>query len=61
MGDGGSGGDPENNAQNPGTLLGKMLRIDVDSGNPYAIPASNPYVENLEVLDLWKGPTVTIL
>ena len=54
MGDGGSGGDPENKAQNPGTLLGKMLRIDVDSGNPYAIPATNPFVGNLEVLDeIW--------
>jgi glucose/arabinose dehydrogenase len=44
MGDGGSGGDPGNRAQNPGDLLGKMLRIDVDSGNPYAVPASNPFV-----------------
>ena len=54
MGDGGSGGDPQNNAQNPGTLLGKMLRIDVDSGVPYAIPSSNPFVGNPEVLDeIW--------
>jgi glucose/arabinose dehydrogenase len=54
MGDGGSGGDPQNNAQNPGTLLGKMLRIDVDTGVPYAIPASNPFVGNPEVLDeIW--------
>ncbi len=43
LGDGGSGGDPENRAQNPNELLGKMLRIDVDGGDPYAIPDSNPY------------------
>ena len=45
LGDGGAGGDPFNNAQNPGALLGKILRIDTESGTvPYAIPASNPYV-----------------
>ncbi len=43
MGDGGSGGDPENRAQNPQELLGKMLRIDIDAGTPYAIPAGNPF------------------
>lgn len=44
-GDGGSGNDPFNNAQNRDTLLGKMLRIDVSgSGAGYAIPASNPFV-----------------
>jgi glucose/arabinose dehydrogenase len=43
MGDGGSGGDPMNHAQNRGTLLGDLLRIDVDAGDPYAIPADNPY------------------
>jgi glucose/arabinose dehydrogenase len=43
MGDGGSGGDPDNYGQNINSLLGKMLRIDVDSGSPYAIPAGNPY------------------
>jgi glucose/arabinose dehydrogenase len=43
-GDGGSGGDPQNNGQRLNTLLGKMLRIDVDGGAPYAIPANNPYV-----------------
>lgn len=43
MGDGGSGGDPGNRAQNPKELLGKMLRIDVDHGNLYAIPATNPF------------------
>jgi glucose/arabinose dehydrogenase len=45
MGDGGSGGDPQNRAQNLGTLLGKMLRIDVTPGPaPYTIPASNPFL-----------------
>lgn len=44
-GDGGGGGDPFENAQNPGVLLGKMLRIDVESGvEPYAIPPDNPFV-----------------
>jgi glucose/arabinose dehydrogenase len=42
-GDGGSGGDPNNNGQTLTALLGKMLRIDVDSGFPYAIPPSNPF------------------
>ncbi len=47
MGDGGSGGDPGNRAQNPNELLGKILRIDVNNpggGNNYGIPAGNPYV-----------------
>ena len=44
MGDAGSGGDPLDNAQSLDTLLGKMLRIDVDSAVPYAIPANNPFV-----------------
>lgn len=44
LGDGGSGGDPGNRAQDLGTLLGKILRIDVDSGDPYAIPPTNPFV-----------------
>lgn len=42
LGDGGSGGDPENRAQNRNELLGKILRVDVDHGDPYAIPADNP-------------------
>ena len=44
MGDGGSGGDPGNRAQNGNVLLGKILRLDVDSGTPYGIPADNPFV-----------------
>ncbi|MBK9927896.1 MAG: PQQ-dependent sugar dehydrogenase [Anaerolineales bacterium] len=42
-GDGGGGGDPNNNAQNLKSHLGKILRIDVNSGSPYAIPATNPF------------------
>jgi glucose/arabinose dehydrogenase len=45
MGDGGGRGDRGNRAQNPDSLLGKLLRIDVDGGEPYAIPADNPYAE----------------
>ena len=45
-GDGGSGGDPNGNGQNLNSLLGKMLRIDVDSGSPYSIPSDNPYVND---------------
>lgn len=44
MGDGGSGGDPEGYGQNTLSLLGKMLRLDVDNGDGYSIPASNPFV-----------------
>jgi len=56
MGDGGSGGDPFGNAQNPGTVLGKMLRIDVgvpDSNSTgYAVPATNPFVSGPVVAPL---------
>jgi hypothetical protein len=46
LGDGGSSGDPQDNAQNTRTLLGKMLRIDVSAGTGYTIPASNPFAAN---------------
>jgi glucose/arabinose dehydrogenase len=54
FGDGGSGGDPLGNGQNLGTELGKMLRIDVDHGNPFAIPADNPFANQSGVLpSIW--------
>lgn len=43
MGDGGSGGDPKGNGQNPHARLGKMLRINVSRADPYTIPAGNPF------------------
>ncbi len=53
-GDGGSGGDPQDNSQNLNNLLGKILRIDVDNGEPYAIPADNPFVGQNETRpEIW--------
>ncbi|HMR40829.1 MAG TPA: PQQ-dependent sugar dehydrogenase [Ignavibacteria bacterium] len=49
LGDGGSGGDPQGNGQNRSTLLGKILRIDIDSaggGREYSIPVTNPFYNN---------------
>jgi glucose/arabinose dehydrogenase len=56
VGDGGSGGDPENRAQNLTDILGKMVRIDVETGSPvtYTIPPTNPFVERANVLpEIW--------
>lgn len=44
FGDGGSGGDPEDQAQNQTLWFGKILRLDVDQGDPYGIPPDNPFV-----------------
>lgn len=53
-GDGGSGGDPGNRAQDPSSLLGKMLRIDIDGGDPYVIPENNPFVDDTTTRDeIW--------
>ena len=43
LGDGGGAGDPDNRSQNPNSLLGKILRINVDQGQPYATPGTNPF------------------
>ena len=53
MGDGGSGGDPEENGQDPGNLLGAMLRLDVDGDSPYEIPDDNPYVGEAGEDEIW--------
>ncbi len=54
LGDGGSGGDPLGNGQSLTTLLGKMLRIDINSGTPYAIPPDNPFVGQIGVKqEIW--------
>lgn len=45
-GDGGNAGDPGNRSQNLNSLLGKMLRIDIDNGTPYSIPSDNPYLND---------------
>jgi glucose/arabinose dehydrogenase len=53
-GDGGGAGDRYGNGQNGQTLLGALLRLDVDGGQPYAIPADNPFVGNGAVRDeIW--------
>ena len=44
LGDGGGGGDPYGNGQNFNALLGSLLRLDVDHGDPYSIPGNNPFV-----------------
>ncbi len=50
LGDGGSGGDPGNRAQNPQTPLGKILRIDVNQGDPYGVPPTNPFANGADGL-----------
>jgi glucose/arabinose dehydrogenase len=60
-GDGGSAGDPDNRAQDPGELLGKMLRLDLDNDDfpadpvtNYAIPPDNPFVASPDTLpEIW--------
>ncbi|MGA2819841.1 MAG: PQQ-dependent sugar dehydrogenase [Anaerolineales bacterium] len=54
VGDGGSEGDPEGNGQKLDTLLGKILRLDVDAATPYAVPRGNPFLGQPGVLpEIW--------
>ena len=53
LGDGGSEGDPAGNAENPNILLGKLLRIDVDHGDPYTIPPDNQFASGGGKPEIW--------
>lgn len=54
MGDGGSGGDPNDRAQDGNSLLGKMLRLNVTGVTTYTIPADNPFLADVDVRDeIW--------
>jgi glucose/arabinose dehydrogenase len=53
LGDGGSAGDPQGNAQRVDTFLGKLLRLNVDSAEPYAIPPDNPFAGGGGLPEIW--------
>ncbi len=53
LGDGGSQGDPSGNGQSLDTYLAKILRIDVNSGDPYGIPADNPFANGGGLPEIW--------
>ncbi len=53
LGDGGSANDPQGYAQSLDTLLGKLLRVDIDAGDPYSIPADNPFASGGGRPEVW--------
>ncbi len=53
FGDGGGAGDPSGHGQNKNTLLGSLLRIDVDGGDPYGVPTDNPFVGQAGADEIW--------
>ncbi len=53
LGDGGSAGDPQNHAQSLNSYLGKILRLDMNRGEPYAIPETNPYHGGGGLAEIW--------
>ncbi len=53
LGDGGSADDPKGNGQNLNTHLGSLLRIDVDGGETYVVPADNPFVKEDGLPEIW--------
>ena len=53
LGDGGSGGDPQGNGQRLDSLLGKILRLDIDGTDTYAIPGDNPFAEGGGEPEIW--------
>lgn len=53
LGDGGLWDDPFENGQDLNTHLGKLLRIDIDNGSPYSIPADNPFIDGAGLLEIW--------
>lgn len=53
LGDGGGAGDPQANGQDVDTLLGGIIRIDVDAARPYAVPASNPFTDGTGASEIY--------
>ncbi len=54
VGDGGSAGDPDYNAQNRENLFGTILRIDVDTQKGYSIPSTNPFIDSKDMMpEIW--------